>query len=90
MRELVEQEFDLEDIVKASSEDLLKDTRDHTADDIGKRATNFARYAMADVEYALAVLGTAMSKKEYARVFKAMMIRKAKNELRKYNANQQY
>ena len=62
-------------------------SRSQIADDIGKRATNFARYAMADVQFALKILGTTMTKGEYQKVFKAMMVRKAENEVRKYNAN---
>lgn len=87
MRDLVTRKFELEDLNLEDAAIELQKTRDQTADDIGKRATNFARYAMADVEYALAVLGTSMSPDEYAKVFKAMMVRKAKNEVRKHNAN---
>lgn len=60
--------------------------RNDETDKIGKRATNFARYAMDDVEYALAVLGKSLSRQEYEQCFRAMMVRKAKNEVRKYNA----
>jgi len=55
-------------------------------DEIAKRATIFARFAMADVEFALRELGTQMSNEEYTKVFRAMMQRKAANELRKANA----
>jgi hypothetical protein len=57
-------------------------------DELAATATSYARYAMADVEFALRVLGTEMSSLEYRKVFQAMIIRKAKNELRKYNAKQ--
>ena len=73
--------FELKDI------NFEMQSRDHIADDIGKRATNFARYAMADVQFALKILGTSLSHEEYQKVFKAMMVRKAENEVRKYNAN---
>ena len=53
---------------------------------IAAKAVTFARYAMVDVEYALAVLGHSLSKEEYEQAFKAMIVRKAKNEVRKYNA----
>jgi len=78
--------FDLE---KLSDETKLleKANKVNSQDEIAKKATTFARYAMADVEYGMAVLGLSMSKDDYSRVFKAMMIRKAKNEVRKYNAS---
>ena len=53
-------------------------------DEMAKKAT---AYAMADVEFALHILGTTMNEDEYTKVFRAMMVRKAKNEVRKYNAN---
>lgn len=56
-------------------------------DEIAKRATVYARFAMADVEFAMAILGTQMSNKEYTKVFRAMMKRKVENELRKYDVN---
>ncbi len=65
----------------------LEDYKPETIEDeISKRATNFARYAMADVEYALQVLGMKMDAEQYEQAFRAMMVRKAKNEVRKYNA----
>jgi len=64
---------------------VAKDTE--PADEIAKRATTYARYAMADVEFALRELGTQMTNEEYTKVFRAMMKRKAQNELRKYNAS---
>ena len=71
------------------TEDFLIDRANSISyeDDIAKRSTTFARYAMADVEFALGVLGTGLSKEEYTKVFRAMMVRKAKNEVRKHNAN---
>ncbi len=87
MKELVKgMNLDLQDLPELNPKNLINEARESAADEIGKRATNFARYAMADVEFALGVLGTGLSKIEYEKVFKAMMVRKAKNELRKYNA----
>lgn len=88
MKQLIkDMELSITDLPELNPKNLITETREKAADDIGKRATNFARYAMADVEFALNVLGTGLSEVEYERVFKAMMVRKAKNELRKYNAN---
>ena len=71
------------------NEDFLLDRADtlKAEDEMAKKATAYARYAMADVEFALNILGTTMSKDEYTKVFRAMMVRKAKNEVRKYNAH---
>ena len=55
--------------------------------EIASRATVFARMAMADVEYGLAAIGETLTAEQYATMFKAMMVRKAKNELRKHNAS---
>ncbi len=74
----------MKNLLKLNEHDLIEKSRKvNMEDEIAKRATMYARYAMADIEYALAVLGTALSEEEYQRVFKAMMVRKAKNELRK-------
>ena len=56
-------------------------------DELAAKATMYARYAMADVEFALAQLGMSMTADQYQTAFKAMMVRKAKNEVRKYNAS---
>lgn len=83
--------FDLEEVgnkkvVEVSDQALLNASKSSVEDEIAKRATSFARYAMADVEYALAVLGKSLSKEEYQQCFNAMMVRKAKNEVRKHNS----
>lgn len=68
------------DALVAAGDDVI-------TDEIAKKATLFARMAMQDVDYALRAVGMVMTNEQREEAMRAMMLRKAKNEVRKYNAS---